>query len=61
MGVKKGQKEYQKWLKGGTLTRKQAILANCYACNGFEDSACDCKAKKACPLYQFMPYAVSTR
>lgn len=51
----KGQKEYAKFQKGEKLTRKQAMLANCYMCNGLEDSAEDCQGK-SCPIYQYQPY-----
>ena len=55
MGMIKGQAQYGKFLKGGKLTRREAILANCYMCNGLEDSAVDCQGK-SCPLYPFQPY-----
>jgi len=55
MGRIKGQKEYAKWQSGSKLTRKQAILANCYMCDGLEDSAEDCEGR-SCPLYQYQPY-----
>jgi len=55
MGVIKGQKEYEKFLKGCKLTRKQAILANCYMCNGLEESNHDCEGS-CCPIYQYHPY-----
>jgi hypothetical protein len=56
MGRIKGQKEWEKFQKGGFLSRKEAILANCYLCNGLEESAVDCKTKK-CPLYRYSPYS----
>ena len=34
MGQVKGAKEYQMWEKGQNLTRKEAMLAFCYDCNG---------------------------
>ena len=55
MGRIKGQVEYEKWLNGGKITRKQGILANCYNCNGLEESNHDCKGSM-CPLYCFSPY-----
>ena len=55
MGMIKGQKEYEKFRDGIKLSRKQAILAFCYECNGFESSNEDCSGKD-CPMYQFMPY-----
>ena len=55
MGKIKGQKEYEKWQNGGTLTRAQAVKAHCFECNGFEDSAVDCQGN-SCPLYAWQPY-----
>lgn len=55
MGKIKGQNEYERFQKGESLTRKEAILANCFSCNGFEESAEDCQGK-SCPLYPFQPY-----
>ena len=53
MGQLRGQLEYKKFLKGETLTAKQAIKSQCYVCNGFEDgSNDDCKGLN-CPLYPF--------
>lgn len=51
----KGSKEYQRFKAGETLTHRQAILAQCYICNGADESGGDCKGK-SCSLYQFMPY-----
>jgi len=56
MGILKGQREFKKWRLGGSLTRKQAILAQCYHCNGEESSSTDCQGIKACPLYQWSPH-----
>lgn len=50
-----GGKEYTKWTTGKLLTRKEAMLANCYQCNGFEDSSEDCLGE-TCPMYQYHPY-----
>ena len=55
MGRIKGQVEYEKFKSGASLTRKEAALAQCYECNGFKDSNCDCLGR-SCPLYQFHPY-----
>jgi len=55
MGVIRGQKEYEKWETGNRLSRKQAMLAHCYQCNGSGESNQDCLGKN-CPSYQFMPY-----
>lgn len=48
----KGAKEFDKFKKGQPLTRKEALLAQCYECNGF--SMEDCKGL-SCPLYQWSP------
>lgn len=55
MGIIKGQLEYVKFGKGVRLTRKQAMLAKCYECNGFEESGVYCGGKK-CPLIQYQPH-----
>ena len=51
----KGANEYAKWEKGEKLTLRQALLTQCYVCNGLDEGGKDCKGK-ACPLYPFMPY-----
>jgi hypothetical protein len=51
----KGQKQYERFQKGGALTPKQAILAQCYECNGEAEGGEDCLGV-SCPLYQYMPY-----
>ena len=56
MGMFKGKSEYLKWQKGERLTRKKALLAHCYECNGQEDGGVDCLGGKTCPLYQYFPY-----
>jgi len=56
MSALKGQYEYEKFREGGNLTRKQAILAHCYACNGENEGGADCKGRDSCSLYQFFPY-----
>lgn len=53
----KGQKEYQKFMNKEALSYKEAILAQCYVCNGQEDSAEDCQAGDSCLLYPFQPYS----
>jgi len=55
MGKIKGQSEYRKFQEGRPLTRKEAILAQCYVCNGEEEGVEDCKGI-SCPLYAFFPY-----
>lgn len=51
----KGQKQFERFQKGEALTPKQAILAQCYVCNGESEGGGDCLGM-SCPLYQFMPY-----
>lgn len=52
----RGRKECIKHLKGGKLTRKEAVLAKCYdCCCGYEDGKEDCKVK-GCPLHPYMPF-----
>lgn len=55
MSVIKGKLEYKKFLDGEKLTRKQAILAQCYVCNGEEEGGEDCLGC-SCPLYQYFSY-----
>jgi hypothetical protein len=51
-----GGKEYAKFKAGGSLTRKNAILAHCYECTaGYDEGKSDCNMSN-CPLYQFHPY-----
>ena len=52
MGQIKGQRPYERFIKGEKLTRRQAMLAKCYECNGFEESNADCLADN-CPLYPY--------
>jgi hypothetical protein len=57
MGIK-GTLEYQKFKEGKPLTRKGAILAQCFSCNGFESEDC---LGTSCPLYQWSPYNKSLK
>jgi len=50
----KGAREYAKFKAGKNLTRKEAMLAQCYVCNGLEESRADCQGT-SCPLYPFRP------
>lgn len=52
----KSKREYDKFLKGEKLSRKGAMLAQCYVCNGGESE--DCGGSKTCPMYQYFYYAV---
>ncbi len=57
MSLIKGQTEYRKWRRGEALTRKEAMLAQCFLCNGQEQSRnVDCKGQVSCPLYKYFPY-----
>lgn len=51
----KGSRQYEDFKAGKPLTRKAAILAQCYICNGEEESNVDCKGS-SCPLYQYFFY-----
>lgn len=51
----KGALQYEKFKRGEPLTRKGAMLAHCYQCNGEEEGAVDCQGK-SCPLYQYFYY-----
>ena len=55
MGEIKGSKEYKRFKENERLTRKQAILAHCYECNGFDEGRSDCLGY-SCALYQYHPY-----
>lgn len=55
MGMIKGQSQYEAMKRGEKLTRREAILAKCYDCNGGNESNHDCGVK-FCPLYQYSPY-----
>lgn len=59
MGAIKGHKEYRKWKRGEELTRKEAMLAQCFDCNGREESNTDCRGSKSCPMYRYAPYKAS--
>ena len=56
MSVLKGKLQHKKWQEGKSLTRKEAMLAMCYECNGLEDSNEDCCGEESCPMYQYAPY-----
>lgn len=55
MGAILGERQYKKFLRGQKLTRKEAMLAMCYVCNGENESRVDCQGY-SCPLYQYAPY-----
>lgn len=52
----KGKNQFMKFKEGKFLGMKDAILANCYMCNGYEESGEDCRGKGSCALYAFSPY-----
>jgi hypothetical protein len=52
----KGKKEYVAFLRGKSLTLRQAMLANCYQCTGyFTDGKQDCEME-SCTFRPYMPY-----
>lgn len=55
MALIKGQREYERFMAGARLTRKEAILAQCYICNGCKEGGDDCMGESNCPLYPFFP------
>ena len=56
----KGAKQYKDFKKGIDLKPADAIWAQCYVCNGQEDSNVDCGALD-CTLYRFSPYGRKTK
>ena len=55
MGAVKGEKEFNRFVKGDKLSRKEAMLAKCYDCNGGKESNCDCEITD-CPMYPYHHY-----
>ena len=53
MGILKGQKEVEKFMKGEKLSAKGAIKAHCYLCNGEDEGSNEDCQGKSCPLYPF--------
>lgn len=54
--LRKGKAEWLKYLETGEVTRKEAMLAQCYHCmGGYDDGPQDC-GSAICSLYPFMPY-----
>ena len=52
----KGQSYYRKFLNGGSVTYKGAVLAKCFECMGYyTDGRIDC-GDTSCPLSPFRPY-----
>jgi len=54
MAKLKGKLEYEKFQAGCTLSRRDAIAAFCYQCNGGEPPK-ECKSG-TCPLMRWTPY-----
>ena len=52
----KGAKEFKKWKSWAKITRKESMAAQCYACNGMEESVVDCGGQKSCPMYEYSLY-----
>ncbi|MBW2543950.1 MAG: hypothetical protein JRD43_00480 [Deltaproteobacteria bacterium] len=53
----RGKAELLKYLEGGRLTRKEAMLAKCFeCCNGYADGKADCGIE-SCPIYPYMPFS----
>lgn len=51
-----GRSEFCDYLRGGKLTRGEAIRAKCYDCMGFyRDGLVDCEIQR-CPLYPYRSY-----
>jgi hypothetical protein len=49
--LKEAANTWRKFNAGKVLTLPEAVLANCYTCNGGDST--DCKAAEVCPLYPF--------
>ena len=57
--MKMSKSAYEKFKRGEQLTRKQAMGAQCYECNGYDiELAHDCSGNN-CPLYQWSPWGLS--
>lgn len=50
-----GRGSFNKFKKGGNLSKSNSIIAKCYQCNGEGESSCDCQVPD-CPLYPYSPY-----
>jgi len=49
--LRKAANIWRKFDAGKVLTLSEAVLANCYMCNGGDST--DCQAAEVCPLYPF--------
>ena len=52
MGGIKGKREFEMFKNSEHLTRKQAMKAKCFECNGEEKSRADCEVT-TCPMYEY--------
>ena len=52
--MRSGKTQLLKYLKGGRLTRQEAIKAKCYDCDGMGDSG-ECSLEH-CSLYPYSPF-----
>jgi len=57
MAITKGKKDYDRFKAGNgvTLSRQEAIEAQCYVCNGGENVYCG--GEKSCTLYQYSQFS----
>ena len=52
-----GRRELVKYLEGKKISRKEAMSAFCYECQGYcKDGRVDCENVN-CPMYPYMPYS----
>ncbi len=48
---------YQKFMRKEHLSRKQAMEAQCYECNGYSaETKDDCLGSGSCALYEWSPW-----
>jgi hypothetical protein len=52
MGHMAGRREFGWFKQGKNLSRKEAMRAKCYECNGEEESGADCLVD-TCPMYSY--------
>ena len=58
LGVEaQGRRELVKFLEGKKISRKEAMIAFCYECQGYyKDGRISCE-NTDCPMYPYMPYS----
>lgn len=54
----RGATAHKKWVNGCELSRREAIEAMCYECNGGEGGDC---CGYLCPLYEIGPFKARRR